>query len=218
MRRPRSVLNVPRPRRPRMNHLALMLATGLPLTSPSLPQSLYAYQIEALVPTAGSSVSSRGPERLSGSAHVLFFSVGQLSGRTLVCYMKKKQLDSVFRVLEPMPIDARADHGRRNFFGSGAKSGLSFRVFKDFFIPSDARLIHFLKAKLAIVCAKGFEIMDLANLQGGTIPIFVPSRLRENPALATLAKRCESASPLGMFRSSESESTTCLLNQVHLLT
>lgn len=48
--------------------------------------SLFAYQLDALVPSSASAASSasRGPERLSGTAHVLFFSVGQLSGRTLV--------------------------------------------------------------------------------------------------------------------------------------
>ena len=99
----------------------------------SRPQSLFAYQLEALVPSSvptQNPSTQRGPERLSGTAHVLFFSVGKLSNRTLVAYCKKKQLDSVFRVLEPIPIDARGDHGRRNFFGGGGQKGASFRVFK----------------------------------------------------------------------------------------
>lgn len=63
--------------------------------------------------------TSQTPQKLSGNKDVHFFSVGQLNGRTLVIYMKKKgvsccftgyayvthgscQLDSVFRVLEPV--------------------------------------------------------------------------------------------------------------------
>jgi hypothetical protein len=51
--------------------------------------SLFAYQLDALVPSSASQASngSRGPERLSGTAHVLFFSVGKLSGRTLVAFV-----------------------------------------------------------------------------------------------------------------------------------
>lgn len=42
------------------------------------------------------------PQKLNGTKDVHFFSVGNLHGRTLVIYMKKKGLDSVFRVLEPV--------------------------------------------------------------------------------------------------------------------
>lgn len=76
----------------------------------SFLQSLFAYQLEALVPSPSSATpTSRGPERLSGMAHVLSFTVGQISGRTLVVYMKKKQLDSVFRVLEPIAKGSKGD-------------------------------------------------------------------------------------------------------------
>lgn len=36
------------------------------------------------------SAQNRTPQRLSGNKDVQFFSVGQLAGRTLVVYMKKK--------------------------------------------------------------------------------------------------------------------------------
>ena len=84
-------------------------------------QSLFAYHIEALVPTSPQSANTtQTPQKLNGSKDVHFFSVGSLGGRTLVIYMKKKgvgsllsyqllrrshrvyQLDSVFRVLEPV--------------------------------------------------------------------------------------------------------------------
>jgi hypothetical protein len=68
----------------------------------------------------GAANASQTPQKLSGNKDVQFFTVGNLGGRTLVIYMKKKnvrllcleskrlltrdtlQLDSVFRVLEPV--------------------------------------------------------------------------------------------------------------------
>ncbi|KAJ3739628.1 hypothetical protein DFH05DRAFT_1463566 [Lentinula detonsa] len=66
-------------------------------------KSLFAYHIEALVPSSpSSSHSSQTPQKLSGNKDVYFFSVGTLHGRTLVIYMKKKGLDSIFHVVEPV--------------------------------------------------------------------------------------------------------------------
>lgn len=82
-------------------------------------------------------------------------------------------------------------------------------MYKDFFIPTEAQHVYFLKAKLAVVCPKAFEIMDLTDLKGGSIPIFEPNRQREKPALAELAQKCERAKPLAMFRSTEAEFLLC---------
>jgi hypothetical protein len=60
-----------------------------------LPKSLYAYHIEALVPSSPHSPNtSQTPQKLNGSKDVHFFSVGSLGGRTLVIYMKKKGVRS----------------------------------------------------------------------------------------------------------------------------
>ena len=55
-------------------------------------QSLFAYHIEALVPSQPSNhlQTARTPQKLNGNKDVQFFSVGTLNGRTLVIYMKKK--------------------------------------------------------------------------------------------------------------------------------
>lgn len=82
-------------------------------------KSLFAYHIEALVPSSPQSAYiSQTPQKLNGNVH--FFSVGSLGGRTLVIYMTKKgvrpqaqpflplcwlyilQLDNIFRMLEPI--------------------------------------------------------------------------------------------------------------------
>jgi hypothetical protein len=59
------------------------------------------------------------------------------------------------------------------------------------------------------VCAKGFEIMDLTDLKGGAIPIFDQTKVRDKPLLAELARQCENAKPLAMFRSTDSEFLLC---------
>lgn len=176
-------------------------------------KSLLAYNLEALVPTAPSANPARSaaPQRLS-VREIVFFAVGQISGRTLVLYMKRKGLDSVFRVLEPVVNRNLDDHQRpqRRAFGNLlSRNSDWFRIYKDFFIPTEASSVHFLKSKLAIVCTKGFEIMDLGDLKGGTIPIFDPIKMRDRPALQELSKKCESAKPLAMFRSKEGEFLLC---------
>ncbi|ORX37372.1 Dbl homology domain-containing protein [Kockovaella imperatae] len=128
-------------------------------------RSLLAYHLEALVPTASSPQVRAAPQRLSPGKDISFFSVGRLSGRTLVLYMKKKGMDSLFRVLEPISGRNAEDAARQrrpfgNFLGQRTEW---FRLYKDFFIPTDALGVHWLKAKLAVVCAKGFEIMDLTE-------------------------------------------------------
>jgi len=115
-------------------------------------------------------------------------------------------LDSVFRVLEPVigkiteKAKTPAPFGR-NFFGAGRSDW--FRIYRDFFLPSESFDLVFLKAKIAILCTKGFEIMDLTDFKSVTIPRCEDARLQ------ALAKRCESCRPMGMFRSSENEFLLC---------
>lgn len=68
-----------------------------------------------------------------------------------------------------------------------------------FFIPSEAYSMQFLRSKLAILCARGFEIMNLDNLLPGTIPDFTRAA-QDDPRILQLARRVESSKPLGMFK------------------
>ncbi|KAF8329377.1 Dbl-like domain-containing protein [Cantharellus anzutake] len=169
-------------------------------------KSLFAYHIEALVPSGPPGPQSqRQPQKLNGSRDVQFFSVGTWQDRTLVIYMKKKGLDSVFRILEPVTgktaEKTKPTTFSRNIFGP--KQLDWFRVYKEFFLPSDSFDLIFLKAKIAILCTKGFEIMDLADLKSITIPT------SEDPRHSQLVKRCESCKPMGMFRSGDNEFLLC---------
>ncbi|TFK71669.1 hypothetical protein BDN72DRAFT_957951 [Pluteus cervinus] len=167
-------------------------------------KSLFAYHIEALVPSSPQGAqASQTPQKLNGSRDVHFFSVGTLHGRTLIAYMKKNGLDSVFRVLEP--VMEKINERGRTPMGLGSRLGFRsaksewFRVYREFFLPSDTFDLIFLKARIAILCVKGFEIMDLQDFDSVTIPH------REDPRLGPLAKRCEACRPMGMFRSKDDE-------------
>ncbi|KAJ7594214.1 CNH domain-containing protein [Mycena floridula] len=166
-------------------------------------KSLFAYHIEALVPSSPNNAhASQVPQKLNGTKDVHFFSVGSLQGRTLIIYMKKKGLDSIFRVLEP--VGDKINERARAPTGIGARifrptKSEWFRIFRDFFLPSESFDLIFLKAKIAILCTKGFEIMDLNDFKSVTIPATDDARH------APLLKRCESCRPMGMFRSTDDE-------------
>ncbi|KAF8892159.1 Dbl-like domain-containing protein [Infundibulicybe gibba] len=171
-------------------------------------KALFAYHIEALVPSSPqSSHASQTPQRLNGNRDVHFFSVGTLHGRTLVIYMKKRGVDSVFHVLEPV-IDkinerAAAPAGLVSRLGLVRAKSEWFRSYRDFSLSSDSFDLVFLKAKIAILCTKGFEIMDLTEITSVIIP------RRDDPRYAQLTKRCDSCRPLGMFRCTDDEFLLC---------
>jgi hypothetical protein len=75
------------------------------------------------------------------------------------------KLDSIFRVLEPVGEkinqNVRAPIGLSSRLGLRSAKSEWFRIYRDFFLPSEAFDLIFLKARVAILCAKGFEIMDL---------------------------------------------------------
>ncbi|KAI0292306.1 Dbl-like domain-containing protein [Russula brevipes] len=160
-------------------------------------KSLFAYHIEALVPSSPHSANTtQTPQKLNGSKDVHFFSVGTLEGGP-----------SVFRVLEP--VVGKINEKVKAPVSLSSRLGLRqprsewFRIYRDFFLPSESYDLIFLKARIAILCTKGFEIMDLSDFKSVTIP------QRDDPRHEKLAKRCESCRPMGMFRSSENEFLLC---------
>ncbi|TIA71928.1 hypothetical protein E3P91_02323 [Wallemia ichthyophaga] len=173
---------------------------------------LVAYSVEALVPSAstinsGGSSLSRTPQKLSGTKDVIFFTVGKLHERTLVIFMKRKGMDSVFRAMEPVSEKTLAERAPVNAFNrllTGGKSGW-FENYQVFFIPSEATDLLFLRAKLAIICKRGFEIMDLETLKGGSIPDFASGKNQRDPQISALGKKCDDATALAIFKSGDQE-------------
>lgn len=68
--------------------------------------------------------------------------------------------------------------------------------------------MQFLRSKLTVVCARGFEIMNLDTLLPGTIPDFTRCS-REDPRILALARRVEIAKPLGMFKLASGDFLLC---------
>lgn len=166
---------------------------------------LFAYDIESLVPSCLQRANTfHIPQKLNGSLDVQFFSVGSLEGRTLVIYMTKKRLNSVFRILEPIVVSKSSQGGPLNSHLDMWKSrSRGFRIYRDFSLPLKAYNVVFLGARIAILCKKGFEIMHLSDSQGVAIPRLYDPRHKE------LAKRCRSSRPIGLFRSSNDEFLLC---------
>ncbi|GAA6008068.1 hypothetical protein JCM10207_007016 [Rhodosporidiobolus poonsookiae] len=168
---------------------------------------LVAYTLEALIPSKATGKvdqASKAPQRLSGQKDVSFFKVGKIGDtdpRTLVIYGKKSGVkESVFKALEPVnhaEKGARGGGGHR-FLGLGSSRPEWFRTYKEFFMPSLVTGLYFQRSKLALIGSRGVEIMDLESMRTMTVPDFPPTR--HDRALYTLAKRCEDASTLGMFR------------------
>lgn len=170
-------------------------------------KSLWAYHIEALVPSGPPRHNiNRTPQKLNNHKDVQFFSVGTMNGRTLLIYMKKKGTESIFHVLEPVGgkiADKPKAPGTfgRGLFGSQRSDW--FRHYREFFLPTEASDVIFLKNRIAVLCTRGFEIMELSDYTSVSIP------QREEPRLAALAKRCESSRPLGMCRTADNEFLLC---------
>jgi len=164
----------------------------------------YAYHLEALVPTASGNVhASQTPQKINDK-DVHFFSIGVLRSRTLVIYMKKKGNSDVLRAVEPI-IDKinEAPKPSGGLLPSLKRNKTEwFKLYKEFTFP-DAHDVIFLKTGIAVLCAKGFNIVNLTDYESVTIP------QRDDVNFPYLPKRCDSCRPIGIFRSGEREFLLC---------
>ncbi|KAI0226125.1 RHO1 GDP-GTP exchange protein 2 [Massospora cicadina] len=149
-------------------------------------KTLYMFAVDSL---ASPDLSVSKGRRIS--SHVSFFKVGVCLGRCLVCVVKSTPLTSVVKALEPVLLTSgrKATFGR--FLMRAGKDGM--RLFKKFYIPSGYTSLHFLKTKLCVGCAKGFEIVDLETLN--TQGLLDDT----DPSLNFILKR-EVVRPIAIFR------------------
>ncbi|PFH50303.1 hypothetical protein AMATHDRAFT_145543 [Amanita thiersii Skay4041] len=167
--------------------------------------TLFAYHIEALVPT--NLDSSQQLHKMNAVVHkeVQFFRSGKLNGRTLVVFAKKDGSNTHFYAVEPV-FDKINDRSRPP---SGIASRLLgsktnwFRDYRKFVHTCEAYDVVFLKAKLGVLCSRGFEILDSSECSSVNIPV------TDDPRSSYIAKRCASCRPIGMFRSAENEFLLC---------
>ncbi|RIA91851.1 CNH domain-containing protein [Glomus cerebriforme] len=164
-------------------------------------KALWAYSLESLIPSSTSvNTSSRAQARQKLSANnIQYFNVGIIRERTFLVFMKKRGLESHFKVLEPIGTGGQ----RKGMFQMRNDSW--FKEYKQFYVPSESYSVNFLRSKLCVTCTRGFEIVNLDTLQNGTIPDL------SHPQFSSIARRCDNSKPLGMFRLDDNDANEFLL-------
>lgn len=123
-------------------------------------KSLLSYPLSALDPNEPA-LSKRSKKIQS---HCNFFKTGICLGRHLVCCVKSSALSTTIKVFEPN--DAMSKGKKQKGFKMFNSSGQDeLKAFKEFYIPTESSSIHFLKSKLCVACARGFEVVSLETLE-----------------------------------------------------
>ncbi len=171
-------------------------------------KSLIAYPLDVVCPstTNGPSVTNsssndsalKAPKKLSGSRDVGFFVAGRMKDRTLVFYKKRENLNSVFKVIEP--IYQKSSEKKRNFT-AGLRRGNTefFREYDEFYIPAECFALNLFHSSLAVSTARGIEVLTLDKKVANTVPDLSGS------AVQNIASRISGQRALGMLRLSEQE-------------
>ncbi|ODQ49792.1 CNH-domain-containing protein [Saitoella complicata NRRL Y-17804] len=122
---------------------------------------LYSYALESLDPN-DTTLANKRPKKVAG--HTQFFRAGVCLGRVLVCVVKSNSLSSTIKVFEPV---AQAPAGKKTpaFKKLLQNNTETLKMFKELAIPSESSSVSFLKSKLCVGCAKGFEVVSLENLE-----------------------------------------------------
>jgi hypothetical protein len=124
-------------------------------------KNLLSYPLEALDVNNQSPLTKR-PKKIVG--HANFFRAGVCVGKHLVCAAKTSGLSTTIKVFEPM--DTMTNRAKGPGLSSLFKSNQEvLKPFKEFYIPTESTSIHFLKTKLCVACARGFEIVSLETLE-----------------------------------------------------
>ncbi|BFZ57098.1 RHO1 GDP-GTP exchange protein 2 [Savitreella phatthalungensis] len=123
-------------------------------------KTLVSFSMEAL-DVNDNNITNKRPKKVS--SHASFFKAGICLGRVLVCVVKSSVLSSTIKVFEP--VDHRGLGKKQPAFRKLLAGGNDLKVFKEFYIPTESSSIHFLKSKLCVGCAKGFEVVSLENLE-----------------------------------------------------
>ncbi|CEP17756.1 hypothetical protein [Parasitella parasitica] len=163
-------------------------------------KTLYAYALDALIPNDNTRKSPSDKPHQKIAQHISFFHSGVCNNRTIVIAMKKRGVDSNFKVLEPICGDLRSPKSSKFFTKSGlfGKIPAWFKNYMEFYIGTESYAMHFLKARVVVVCARGFEIINLEALNmNRNLPDMA------NPDFGFVQQRGDDLRPLGMFRCRE---------------
>ncbi|PHH74338.1 hypothetical protein CDD82_4977 [Ophiocordyceps australis] len=123
-------------------------------------KTLQSYPLSALNPEEGA--PARRPKKIQN--HCSFFKTGICLGRHLVCCVKSSALSTTIKVFEPN--DAMTKAKKQKGLGKLMAGGQDeLKPFKEFYIPTESSSVHFLKSKLCVACARGFEVVSLETLE-----------------------------------------------------
>jgi hypothetical protein len=123
-------------------------------------RSLLSYPLGSLDPNEP--ISSKRAKKIQ--SHCNFFKTGICLGRHLVCCVKSSALSTTIKVYEPNDAMSRTkkQKGLSKMFNAGQDE---LKPFKEFYIPTESTSVHFLKSKLCVACARGFEVVSLETLE-----------------------------------------------------
>ncbi|CAG8958638.1 hypothetical protein HYFRA_00009955 [Hymenoscyphus fraxineus] len=122
-------------------------------------KSLLSYPLSALNPSEPA--LTKRPKKIQ--SHCNFFRTGICLGRHLVCCVKSSALSTTIKVFEPN--DAMSKGKKQKGFKMFNSGQDELKAFKEFYIPTESSSIHFLKSKLCVACARGFEVVSLETLE-----------------------------------------------------
>jgi len=122
---------------------------------------VYSYSLDAL----DTDESIAGPSKKGRKiCHANYINAGTCNGQTLVCCVKSSSLSSTVKVYQPMDsmTKGKKKSGLAKMLASGQEV---LKPHKEFYIPMESNSIHFLRSKLCVGGAKGFEIVSLETLE-----------------------------------------------------
>ncbi|KAG0367023.1 hypothetical protein BGZ54_004537 [Gamsiella multidivaricata] len=128
--------------------------------------------------------------------NVQYFTAGVCAGKTLVITMRRKSAgESHFTAFEPLDNATMSTQQHRGFGLSLGKSKPEwFKLYREFYVPSDSSQLQMLSKMVCVVCPRGFEVLMLENL--GETRVY-PTKA--DSEYAFLLKRTESV-PVCMFK------------------
>ncbi|KAK5136728.1 hypothetical protein LTR08_002382 [Meristemomyces frigidus] len=124
-------------------------------------KAVYTFPLEALDPEESPGAPSKRGRRI---CHANYINAGMCNGQTLVCCVKSSSLSSTVKVFEPNDsmTKGKKKSGLAKMLASGQEV---LKPYKEFYIPMESNSIHFLRSKLCVGGAKGFEIVSLETLE-----------------------------------------------------
>ena len=124
-------------------------------------KAVYTFPLEALDPDEGPGAPSKRGRRI---CHANYINAGTCNGQTLVCCVKSSSLTSTVKVFEPMDsmTKGKKKSGLAKMLASGQEV---MKLWKEFYIPMESYSVHFLRSKLCVGGARGFEIVSLETLE-----------------------------------------------------